>query len=161
MQSSVPGLYAAGDVAQGVNLLTGRRELIGLWASACSQGRCAGRNLADRPDEYPGGVPSNVVHFFDSLFVAIGDARTAAAGIEVVDPDARTYCRLAEESGRLVGVNLLDCCRPAGMLRQAIVRGLGQTASARLDWAEFCRRLFAVEDEGSILWSLLGKEFDT
>ena len=161
LQTSVAGLYAAGDVAQGINLLTGRRELIGLWASACTQGRCAGRNLAGHADEYVGGVPSNVVHFFDSLFVAIGDARATRAGVEIVDPQAQTYCRLAEEGGRLVGVNLLDCCRPAGMLRQAIVRGLSPAASARLDWAEFCRRLYAVGDEGSILWSRLGKELDT
>ncbi len=46
LQASVPGLFAAGDVAQAPSLVSGRPEIVGLWANACLQGRTAGRNMA-------------------------------------------------------------------------------------------------------------------
>ena len=54
MRSSVPTLYAAGDVAQGKNVLSGRHEIIGLWSSARYQGRAAGRSLAGASDRVSG-----------------------------------------------------------------------------------------------------------
>src|SRR4030042_4397425 len=46
MRTRIPGLYAAGDVAQGKNLLSGESEMIGLWSNARSRGRTAGRHMA-------------------------------------------------------------------------------------------------------------------
>ena len=45
METSVPGIYAAGDCSQGRNLQSGERQIIGLWANAGTQGRVAGRNM--------------------------------------------------------------------------------------------------------------------
>jgi NAD(P)H-nitrite reductase large subunit len=42
MMTNISGLYAAGDVAQGKNLLTQTPQIIGLWANARYQGRTAG-----------------------------------------------------------------------------------------------------------------------
>ena len=74
MRSSVPTLYAAGDVAQGMNLLSGRREVIGLWASARYQGRAAGRSLAGAGAgaAYHGGVPHNITHVGNCCLRASG-----------------------------------------------------------------------------------------
>lgn len=41
MRTSNPDVYAAGDVSQGMNLLTGKREIIGLLANARYQVRTA------------------------------------------------------------------------------------------------------------------------
>ena len=46
METSVPGVYAAGDCAQGANLESGERQIIGLWANANRQGAAAGANMA-------------------------------------------------------------------------------------------------------------------
>lgn len=38
METSVKGIYAAGDCAEGKNLQTGQPQLIGLWANAALSG---------------------------------------------------------------------------------------------------------------------------
>ena len=75
MRTSMPGLYAAGDVAQGKNLLSGESEMIGLWNNARYQGRTAGRNMAGRNEFFPGNIPHNITHFMGMDFVGIGNVR--------------------------------------------------------------------------------------
>ena len=75
MRSSIPTLYAAGDVAQGKNLLSGRHEIIGLWSSARYQGRAAGRSMAGVGPGYRGSVPHNITHVGRMLFASVGCVR--------------------------------------------------------------------------------------
>ena len=78
MRTSAPDVFAAGDVAQAFDLETGRKLVRGLWTNAVSQGRCAGRAMADelagrapvRP--YPGSIAQNVIHVGDMLFASAG-----------------------------------------------------------------------------------------
>lgn len=46
MRTSCPDVYAAGDVAQALDLTTSESKVIGLWANAVSQGKTAGRAIA-------------------------------------------------------------------------------------------------------------------
>lgn len=153
LRTSAPDLFAAGDVAQAPNLLTGRPEIVGLWANACLQGRTAGRNMAAAArrtrvdgtaaeadgrapawasaaaEAYPGSIPGNVLHFFGMTFAGIGGPS---------------------------GTDLLGDCTGAGIVRQAIGRdacrlrsGGAESTTAVLDarvpqrvWAGFCNRLF-------------------
>ncbi|MBU2497552.1 MAG: NAD(P)/FAD-dependent oxidoreductase, partial [Proteobacteria bacterium] len=64
MQTSAPDLYAAGDVSQGVNLVSGEKEVIALWGNACNQGRTAGLNMAGRRSFTLGSMPQYVNTFF-------------------------------------------------------------------------------------------------
>ena len=79
MRTSVPDVFAAGDVAQALDLCSGERRVRGLWINAVQQGRCAGRAIADEltgcPPRMPycGSIPSNVVH--------VGDVAMASAGV--------------------------------------------------------------------------------
>ena len=167
LRTSAPDLFAAGDVAQAPNLLTGRPEIVGLWANACLQGRTAGRNMAaaaarsarDAPlggpagfaadgrapawasaaaaEAYPGSVPGNVIHFFGMTFAGIGGPS---------------------------GTNLLGDCTDAGVVRGALGRdacrlrsGGADRPTAVLDvhvpqrvWAGFCDRLFEYGELGHI-----------
>jgi len=136
MRSSVPTLYAAGDVAEGKNLLTGRHEVIGLWASARHQGRAAGRSLAGIASGYPGNVPHNITHVGKTVFASIGCLK---------EYDQQTVCESRNElqirvwqEGRLVGVNLLNCCEGAGAVRQALLKAAsGVTDSTEATWTNF------------------------
>ena len=69
MQTSASGVYAAGDVAQGRNLLSGEQQIIGLWANARYQGRTAGRNMAGVAEEFAGNIPHCISHFMNMDFV--------------------------------------------------------------------------------------------
>lgn len=80
MQSSAPGVFAAGDVAQ-APCLTGGAGIAGLWAEARAMGVVAGKSMAaylgctaDRPEdrEYPGFLPANTIRVGRALFASAG-----------------------------------------------------------------------------------------
>ena len=61
MQSNVPGIYAAGDVAQGRDFSTGGLEVHAIQPTASEHGRLAGLNMAGVPTYYRGSFNMNVL----------------------------------------------------------------------------------------------------
>lgn len=45
LRTAVPGIFAAGDIAEALNLTTGEHEVMGTWDSATSHGKLAARNM--------------------------------------------------------------------------------------------------------------------
>ena len=136
MRSSIPTLYAAGDVAQGKNLLSGRHEIIGLWASARYQGRAAGRSLAGAAAGYAGGVPHNITHVGGMLFASVGCLKDYDRMAVCRDGDAMQVRVWQDE--RLMGVNLLDCCSNAGTIKQGLLKAAtGAVTETEATWTSF------------------------
>ncbi len=136
MRSSIPTLYAAGDVAQGRNLLSGRHEIIGLWANARYQGRAAGRSLAGAGPDYRGSVPHNITHVGGRLFASVGCVREYDDISTCSDGDS--YQLRVWQDGRLAGVNLIDCCLSAGALKQGLLRAAtGAVSGMEATWTSF------------------------
>ncbi|MBW2029474.1 MAG: NAD(P)/FAD-dependent oxidoreductase [Deltaproteobacteria bacterium] len=129
MRTSAEDLYAAGDVSQGMNLVTGHKEIIGLWGNACYQGRAAGYNMAGREARYRGAVPEHVSTLFGLNFVHLGNVNLSEGETEIIaDPGLSEYGYhlLCFEKGILKGANLLQDPGHAGRLKTAILR--------RFDW---------------------------
>jgi assimilatory nitrate reductase electron transfer subunit/3-phenylpropionate/trans-cinnamate dioxygenase ferredoxin reductase subunit len=131
MRTSVPGLYAAGDVAQGKNLLSGESEMIGLWSNARSQGRTAGRNMAGENESFRGNIPHNITHFMGMDFVGIGNVNDHDRTEKKYD--GRTYIQLFWKGGLLVGANFLDSYTGSGVIKHALIKGLRHNRSALSD----------------------------
>lgn len=127
MQTNVLGLYAAGDVAQGRNLLSGGQQIIGLWANARYQGRTAGRNMAGRKDHFPGNILHNITHFMGMDFVGIGDVLNYDH-MEKQD-NGKTFMQLFWKNGLLAGANFIDRYTEAGVIKNALIKGLQQKAT--------------------------------
>ena len=64
--------YAAGDVAQVFDPLTGKSALDSLWNPAREQGRVAGRNMAGRKSAYLKSAPFNVTRLAGLTTTIIG-----------------------------------------------------------------------------------------
>jgi NADPH-dependent 2,4-dienoyl-CoA reductase/sulfur reductase-like enzyme len=124
MRTNVPGLYAAGDVSQGNNLLTGEKQVIGLWASARYQGRTAGRNMAGIKEVLPGNIPHNVTHFMGMDFVGIGDI--CQYDRMEKKSDGNRFMQLFWKDGLLTGANFVDSYTEAGIVKNALIKGLKQ-----------------------------------
>ncbi|HHV17734.1 MAG TPA: FAD-dependent oxidoreductase [Thermoanaerobacterales bacterium] len=122
METNMPGLYAAGDVAQGNNLLTNQKQIIGLWANARYQGRTAGRNIAGKPDKYPGNIPHNITHFMGMDFISIGDV--ANYDYTEVKQHKNKYIQLFWKDGLLSSANLIDEFYSSGAVKYALIKGL-------------------------------------
>jgi len=122
MQTNIPSLYAAGDAAQGRNLLNGAQQIIGLWANARYQGRTAGRNMAGRQDHFPGNILHNITHFMGMDFVGIGDVMNYDH-MEKQD-DGKTFIQMFWTKGILTGANFIDRFTESGVIKNALMKGL-------------------------------------
>jgi NADPH-dependent 2,4-dienoyl-CoA reductase/sulfur reductase-like enzyme len=72
LETSVPDLFAAGDVAQVYDPLSGRAVLDTLWGVAVAQGRAAGMNMAGGAAPYHKSVPFNVTRLAGLTTTIIG-----------------------------------------------------------------------------------------
>lgn len=132
MRTSVENLYAAGDVCQGINLMTGKREWLGLWGNACYQGRTAGLHMAGVNAAHQGTMPQHVSPFFHWTFAQLGDVHRQGKDVHIVSgghPEKGGYHLFVFDGEVLVGVNLINRFQEIGSFKTAILR--------RLD----CRRL--------------------
>jgi nitrite reductase (NADH) large subunit len=76
MQTSIPNIYAAGDVAEVYNHLTGKRVLNLLWHPAREQGYIAGLNMAGKAVAYHQGQAVNVLRLGGLMTTIIGAVGT-------------------------------------------------------------------------------------
>ncbi len=72
LQTNDPDIYAAGDVAQVYDPLTGHSVLDSLWTPAREQGYSAGLNMVGRQEPYIKGAPFNVTRLAGLTTTIIG-----------------------------------------------------------------------------------------
>lgn len=128
MRTSDPDVYAAGDAAQALELVSGQKKVLGIWKTAVLQGACAGRAIATElaptapvADAYPGAIMTNTIAVRGTLFISAGVSRVGEGQrAEVQEGDAMTVVRIfgpAPDGGeRLVGFNVVsDVDEPGGV----------------------------------------------
>jgi len=120
MQTTAPGIFAAGDVAEAVDIARGARWVNAIWPEAVAQGRIAGINMAGRKVAYKGSLSRNVIRIFDLDVMTAGIVDVPADdGYEVVsaiDARRKTYRKLVFREDRLVGMTLVNCIEQGGLL---------------------------------------------
>ncbi len=120
MCTSDPDVYAAGDVAQATELISGQKRIVGIWKNAALQGECAGRAIAcelagaepTAEGAFKGSISMNTIAVKDTLFISAGTMEvTPERRVEVRETDDMTVLYIFEplpEGGeRLVGFNLV------------------------------------------------------
>ena len=122
METSCPGIYAAGDCCEGINLQTGKTAIIGLWANAGAQGDCAGRNMAGGNDRYYGNILHNITHFFDMDFIGLGDPSLPGEHHLFRGKDFTTEIVL--DGDRLNSVNIFGNYKISGILKNHLTKRL-------------------------------------
>ncbi|MBE3572830.1 MAG: NAD(P)/FAD-dependent oxidoreductase [Moorella humiferrea] len=127
-QTSLPGVYAAGDVAETVDLLTGERVPSGLWTLAVEQGKIAGFNMAGERCPYEGNLTRlNAAEFAGVPFVSVGLVEKEGAGwkhVSYFNSHKNSYRRLVFREKRLVGAILVGDISQAGIYTALIRRGI-------------------------------------
>lgn len=104
MQSSVPNVYAAGDVAQGRNRLTGAREVHAIEPTAMEHGRIVGANMAGRQAAYPGSLIMNIVGVSGLDMASFGAWDDPGAEvIRGINPQRSAYRKLLFTGNQLTG----------------------------------------------------------
>jgi NAD(P)H-nitrite reductase large subunit len=127
MRTNIDHIYAAGDVAEGENCLSGEMEVIATWSNACSQGEIAGLNMAGYPARRYGQFRDNVTTIMGLAVVSIGLSRPAEGEFEELtysNEEEEVYRKLIFNGSRLVGAVLLGSIEDAGVIRNLIAAGL-------------------------------------
>jgi NAD(P)H-nitrite reductase large subunit len=122
LQSSVPGVYAAGDVAEAVDCLTGKRQLNAIQPNAVEQGRIAALNMAGRPVRFKGSFVFNVLTTLGLASSSFGEWQGVPGGesAELLDGQRFRYLNLQFDGDHLVGANSVGFSDHVGVLRGLI-----------------------------------------
>lgn len=109
LETNVPNVYAAGDVAQFFDLVINRHNQMGTWGNATAHGRVVGTNiLGDRKPHYD--IPMYSSGLFDSYIRVIGLTPENYPDLESyarLDVRNRSYQRLFFLEDRCVGAVLI------------------------------------------------------
>ncbi|MHB1652749.1 MAG: NAD(P)/FAD-dependent oxidoreductase [Desulfitobacteriaceae bacterium] len=138
LQTSDPNIFAAGDVAQGKDPLTGAPVVRALWLNAVQQGKVAGANMTDHWVTFAGSHNINSSELFGLPIVSQGEV-FLDTGLEetVVKPAVSgTYRKILTRNGRLAGFLFVGDIRQAGVLYHKLGQPLGSGYWSRLDLNE-------------------------
>lgn len=108
LRSNVANVYAAGDVAEGRDLVTGEPAVHAIEPTAMEHGRVVGANMAGRDVSYRGSLLMNIVevcHLDIASFGAWGDP--AAEVFAATRPERWAYRKILWRGDRLVGAMIL------------------------------------------------------
>lgn len=120
MRTSVPGVVAAGDVAEAADLLTGERFVHAIFPNAVAQAPIAAANLLGAGRTYDGAEAMNSLKHLGVPIVAVGSTD---------DPDEVLRWRHGGDlravylrDDRIVGAQLAGDIRAAGVYRSLMLR---------------------------------------
>ena len=123
MATSLPSIYAGGDVAETLDLLKKKHQGQAIWPLAVEGGRIAGSNMADLPCVLPGGLRMNIVEALGMRAVSVG-AEGGEQTLQYLPPSRSVYRKLAFSGGRLMGFLLAGDIRCAGVLTSLVKTGI-------------------------------------
>jgi NAD(P)H-nitrite reductase large subunit len=118
MQTSVADIYAAGDVAETTDVVTGEQTVNAIWPAAAEQGRIAGANMTGEHRKYEGSIRMNAVEFFGLPMISTGVVNPTCEGYKILAHHAATgdvYRKVVLCKNVVVGVVLVGEIGNAGV----------------------------------------------
>ncbi len=119
MATSLPSIYAAGDVAEPLDVLQKTHLPSAIWPSATEGGRIAGLNMAGVPATFGGALRMNSVEVLGVRAISAG-AWEGEESLTFVRSEPPLYRKLIYSGGRLNGFLLLGDIRCAGVLTSLV-----------------------------------------
>ena len=119
LQTNLPNVYAAGDVAQAKDLITGQSTINALWPCAVAQGKVAGLNMAGKKVKYDGSLAMNSIEFFGLPVISIGITRPKEKEYEqLIKEDEKNfvYKKVVLRENRIQGMILVNRIEQAGVM---------------------------------------------
>ena len=138
MRTNYPGIYAAGDCCEALDIQSGTRRNIGVWFNANKQGTVAGANMVGCPMEFDANVLVNLAHYLDYDFISIGDVSACKPEDEVYEYEDEQYYIRAVRSGRAIKcINMIGSADSNGIVKNAFIKSI-KTPEAELDIKTIC-----------------------
>lgn len=133
LQTSAPDVYAAGDCCEGIDLSTGKPDMLAIQPVAVEHGRIAALNMAGHKHFHRGSLNMNVLDTMGLISSSFGLWQGAEGGetAKLVDEEKFKYLKLNFSGDKLVGAQCVGMTDHVGMLR-----GLIQTGFSLGEWRE-------------------------
>lgn len=126
-ETNIKDVYAAGDVAEPINLISGRTAVNAIWPAASKMGKVAGSNMAGKAAQFEGGLTMNSMNLFGSTAISFGVVKEGKEDEKIVgdlNPAEGIYQKVVVRNGRIVGAVLIGENRNAGVLLELLKRGV-------------------------------------
>ncbi len=122
MQTSVPEIYAAGDVTEAAGFYSGKPELNAIQPNAADQARIAAANMLGARAAAQGSLPINVLDTLGLISSSFGQWQGVAGGdgVELVDEPGFRYLSLQFKDDVLIGATCIGWTDHVGALRGLI-----------------------------------------
>lgn len=133
LETNVPGVYSAGDVAEFYDAVLGRHNVMGTWDNAMAHGRIAATNMAGGRAAYV-DVPTYTSPLFDVNIAVMGTAELNNPALESTSkslpgekPGTTDYRKFFYKENRVVGAVFIGS--PKGRKKMVELIRSGQTAA--------------------------------
>lgn len=122
LQTSVAGVYAAGDLCEGFDWSTGERSVNAIQPAAVETGRIAALNMSGAEIPYKGGLGMNVLDTMGLISTSYGRWMGMEGGdsASLLDQEGYRYINLQFQEDLLVGAITLGMTGHVGVLRGLI-----------------------------------------
>jgi NAD(P)H-nitrite reductase large subunit len=142
LRSNVPNVYAAGDVAEGKDLVSGQPAVHAIEPTAQEHGRVIGANMAGKDVAYRGSLIINIVEVCDmdaASFGAWDDAKAEA--VSSLKKERWAYRKLLFTGDRLTGAIIIGPSKDIWSSNDVgMLKGLVQTGVSLARFKDHLRR---------------------
>ena len=120
MHTSVPDVYASGDVAEAYDFILNENRSLPLWPLAQLEGRVAGYNMAGKKADYQGGTSMSALKYFGIPIISVGIANPKEDdAYEILvkhDPEKNLYKKLVLKDNVIVGMTFVNDIERTGII---------------------------------------------
>jgi NADPH-dependent 2,4-dienoyl-CoA reductase/sulfur reductase-like enzyme len=119
LQTTVPGIYAAGDCAEAFDIATGKPVVSAIQPNAADQARVAALNMVGRPTTLKGVTQINVLDTLGLVSTSFGAWMGVPGGeqAELTDRAAGRHLSLQFKGDVMVGCNSIGWTEHVGVMR--------------------------------------------
>ncbi len=119
METSVAGIFSAGDVAEARDFFSGGKNPMPIWPDAYIQGDVAGISMAGGQKDYQGGLAMNSIELFKVPTISMGITNPELGEryqvLTYQNPEKYEYRKIVLENDLLVGVVMVGNVDRAGI----------------------------------------------
>jgi len=117
VETNKPDVYAAGDIVESLDIVTGSRAPILLWSNALIQGATAGYNMTGKKIKYFGSDTQTLIKIFGTPISSDG----IQEGEEIKLFEDNLYKKMYIKDSTIVGYILINTMRNAGVYHSLMI----------------------------------------
>jgi NAD(P)H-nitrite reductase large subunit len=117
LQTSVGGIYAAGDCAEAFDKVSGKTIVSAIQPNAAEQARCAALNMVGQRTALPGVTQINVLDTLGLISASFGNWEGVPGGRHAELTDGGRHLSLQFDGDRLIGCNAIGWTQHVGVMR--------------------------------------------